>query len=262
MSETYDVPPGRHRSAPGGNWLRRPRLAALSSGGGFAAVAAVALTIVVIATALIVELGGTHHTSPAGAGSNAGAGGPGAPLPGAGPAVSPAGAGAATSPSAGPTATVAPSTPAPPPAAGCTLGQLSISVSNVDRGDAGMGHSSSALLFRNIGSAPCEMSGYPAVTALDKHGRVVATAKTSLRGYMGGLDANRPPTVRLAPGQSASALVEALNANPDGSGCRLFAMLRVTPPGASGSTTVAWGRASGCANLEVHPIVPGASGRM
>jgi hypothetical protein len=127
-----------------------------------------------------------------------------------------------------------------------------------------MGHSSSALLFRNVGGTTCVMRGYPEITGLDARGRAVASARHTLRGYLGGLDpaTPAPPTVTVAAGRVAAALVEALNAAPDGTACTPLATLRVGVPGDPGSRAVTWGDASGCARLEVHPFVPSADGHM
>jgi hypothetical protein len=263
MSESHDQPSGRHHEPDVSVSRVHPMALVLAMRGRGARTAALGGVVAALLVAgAVVGLRGLDHPSRAAAAGSTAAG-PG-PASGGGPG-SGTGSVAALS---GPTTTTTPATPAPAttgtgPAA-CTLAQLTISVSNVDRADAGMGHSSSALLFRNVGATTCRLRGYPTVAALDAHGRTVETAAASLRGYMGGLDpsATKPPTVNLAPGQAASALVEALNANPDGRACRPFPALRVTPPGVTGSHTVGWGAASGCAHLEVHPFVPGASGRM
>jgi uncharacterized protein DUF4232 len=174
----------------------------------------------------------------------------------------------AGAPATAPNPTAIPEPTSTPTATGrpaaCPVTQLEISVSDTGRGEGGMGHSSSALVFRNIGAATCVLRGYPGVTGLDARGRGVAPARQTLRGYLGGLDpaATTPPTVTLAPGRSASALVEALNAAPDGTACTPFPALRVGVPGGQASVTVPWGNASGCAHLQVHPFVPSSDGHM
>jgi hypothetical protein len=157
-----------------------------------------------------------------------------------------------------PTASLTPSPPAPVRAAPqeCTVDQFT-----VRRGgeDAGSGHRSLALILTNVGHMTCRLRGYPEVAALNARGAVVARAKHTRSGYLGGLDAPMP-TVDLAPGRSASAMVEALAFNPaDGSACTAYARLRITPPGQTGSVTVRW-TSDGCSTLEVHPVVPGTNG--
>ncbi|HEX6685045.1 MAG TPA: DUF4232 domain-containing protein [Candidatus Limnocylindrales bacterium] len=173
------------------------------------------------------------------------------------------------SPAAVPSASPSPqqsSSPATPSGGGgvgvraCGLDQLTITISEVGKQEGGAGHSSTALLLRNSGTTRCSLSGYPKVVALDSTEAMVSEAQQTLNGYMGGVTANQAPTVELAPGQAASALFEALTANADGTACRAYAALRVTPPGQSGSVTVRWGLA-GCAEPQIHPIVAGESGR-
>lgn len=153
-----------------------------------------------------------------------------------------------------------PATPSNGGLRGCGLDQLTITISDVGREEGGLGHTSTVLLMRNIGTARCWLSGYPKVVALDSGDRVVTEARQTLSGYMGGITDNKPPTVELAPGQTASALFEALIANADGTACQMYAALRVIPPGQTDWVTIRWGLA-GCAEPEIHPIVTGASGR-
>src|SRR5205814_6518113 len=79
--------------------------------------------------------------------------------------------------------------------------------------DSGSGHRSVVLVFTNAGSQPCRLTGYPGVAGLDTGGSQVAQAQRTPKGYLGGLASGRPPVVTLPPGQSASALVEALAFN-------------------------------------------------
>jgi hypothetical protein len=159
-----------------------------------------------------------------------------------------------------PTTTAPTGAPSASQIGACRTGQLVITISDDGRDEGGAGHSSTALLLRNNGSTPCSLHGYPKVAALDSGARTVAEARQTPEGYMGGLASGEPPTVTLAPGQAASALFETLNANPDGTACKSYAALRVTPPGQPDSVTVTWGF-GGCANPEIHPVVPGSSGR-
>jgi hypothetical protein len=167
------------------------------------------------------------------------------------------GSSSSTTPDQAQTTTPEPS-PSPAKNAGC---RLTVTISDSGREQGGAGHSSTALLLRNNGSAPCSVHGYPAVIALDPAGRTVAEARQTTSGYMGGLSSGQPPAISLAPGQAASALFETLNANSDGTACQPFAVLRVTPPvPQSEPVTVTWGLA-GCADPQIHPVVPGDTGR-
>ena len=98
--------------------------------------------------------------------------------------------------------------------------------------------------------------------ALNDDGVPVARAEHTPSGYFGGLGAGpQPAVVPMGPGASASAMVETLAFDKtDGSACTAYAAVRVTLPGAGGSTALPW-TSDGCGSLEVHPIVPGTDGR-
>jgi hypothetical protein len=141
----------------------------------------------------------------------------------------------------------------------CRKAGLTVSVGPVE---GASGHRSVPVLFTNIGAQPCRLRGYPGVAAVDSNERQVAQAKRTLHGYMGGLATGTTlPTVTLLPGRSASALVEALAFNAsDGSACTAYYGLLVTAPDDTESTRLPWGN-DGCSDLQIHPVVPGTSGR-
>src|SRR6266536_54880 len=88
----------------------------------------------------------------------------------------------------------------------CTVAHLSI---NLGGGDAGSGHRSAALMFRNTGSVTCRLHGYPGVAALNAHGTQIQQARRTPSGNIGGLKQGASaPIVDIAPGQSASARSE------------------------------------------------------
>lgn len=129
---------------------------------------------------------------------------------------------------------------------------------------AGLGHVALPLLFTNDGTATCTLSGYPGVAALDSSGAQVAQAQRTPQGYLGGLEgySGGPlPVVSLAPGQTASAMVEGTD-NPAGTAtsCVTYAALLVTAPDTTTSVRVD-SALPGCSALEVHPVVEGTSGR-
>jgi len=129
-------------------------------------------------------------------------------------------------------------------------------------GDAGSGHRSHVVMFRNTGGTPCQLQGYPGVAAIDGDGKQVAQAARTERGYLGGLASGRNvPTVTLAAGQSASAMVEGLGFNAsDGSACTAYKGFDVTAPEDTGSTRLMVATDL-CSDLQVHPIVVGTTGR-
>jgi hypothetical protein len=128
------------------------------------------------------------------------------------------------------------------------------------RTDATSGHRALVLVFTNGGSAECILIGYPGVDALDGAGTSVAHARRTTAGYEGGITGSHPTPVTLAPGGSASAIVEALAFGSGGSSCTAYAGLLVTAPDDTQSTPVAWAGTDACANLEVHPVVSGNQG--
>jgi hypothetical protein len=67
--------------------------------------------------------------------------------------------------------------------------------------------------------------------------------------------------VSLRPGRSASAIVEALATNSDGTSCKPWSGLLVTVPDDTRSTQLLWD-AGGCADPQVHPVVPGTGGSL
>jgi len=88
---------------------------------------------------------------------------------------------------------------------------------------------------------------------------VVANAARTPSGYLGGLPQGHsaPPRVVLGPGQSAYALIEALDAATDGSGAcagRAATALLVTAPDQRSSTSLPVAFAI-CADFAVHPVV-------
>ena len=142
--------------------------------------------------------------------------------------------------------------------AGCLLSNLRVTTG---QSDAASGHRSLVLVFTNQGTAICRLYGYPGVAGLDNHGAQIAQATRTSSGYLGGLTAGtKPSNVDLKTGGSASAMVEASAFNADGSACVAYAGLLVTPPNETHSIMLAWGN-DGCAGLQIHPVVPGSTGR-
>lgn len=143
---------------------------------------------------------------------------------------------------------------------GCTPPHTAVSIGQMG---AATGHVGLTLLFRNIGTAPCTLTGYPGATLLAATGRHrrLDIARTP-QGFMGGLSpqARANPVVVLAPGRSASAILEGNDFNPRTSAaCPSYSTLLVTPP--NQTVTVRLARSLAICNPQIHPVVPGTSGR-
>ena len=133
-----------------------------------------------------------------------------------------------------------------------------------------MGHSLLVLLFTNSSGTPCFVQGYPGVAVQLPGGRVY-NAVRAMTGYMGGDAAPSPVRVRLAPGATASALIEWLHFPQDGSAsvtpadCAGAGAVRllVTAPDQTASAMLAPPDPDSpvCWGFEVHPIVAGSAGQ-
>ncbi len=133
----------------------------------------------------------------------------------------------------------------------CASHQLLISLGPES---AASGHLAIPIRFHDRGDT-CSLRGYPRVEGLSASGRVVVRAKPALTGYFGSWSIT---TITLKNGQTASALLEGVDAAflapPPPSSRRL----RVTPPNASHSVRL---RAPyPVARLTIHPVVAGQSG--
>jgi hypothetical protein len=158
-------------------------------------------------------------------------------------------------PSAPPPSSNPPVTPSTSPShtsatAACKKASLSVTLGV---GDAGAGHRSVQVVFRNIGTAPCHMRGYPGVDGLAADGTTIAHATRTMAGYMGGISGTTSPTATLRPGQSTYAVVEGTASTPDGSSCAGIKQLLIIAPDDTVPTKLPWDSGV-CMNLEVHPI--------
>jgi hypothetical protein len=99
----------------------------------------------------------------------------------------------------------------------------------------------------------------------------VAQATRIPSGYLGGVNpgTTTPPQVTLSPGQTGSAMIEGTDNPPSGgTSCTYYPYLLITPPNLTDSVRISVTDLStnivgfpGCAPIEVHPIVPGTTGR-
>ncbi|MEI6700874.1 MAG: DUF4232 domain-containing protein [Actinomycetota bacterium] len=147
-------------------------------------------------------------------------------------------------------ATTTTSVPGPP----CVTQQLAITTSS----NSGMGHIGVVLIFTNTAASSCTEVGYPGVAALTSSGVQAVQAIRTLSGYI--VAVPDLPTVTLAHGESASAIVEGTDVpSGDATSCPTYPRLLVTPPNATESVTIDE-TMPGCSPIEVHPVVPGTTG--
>ena len=123
----------------------------------------------------------------------------------------------------------------------------------------GVTHHGYVIEFKNRGGA-CTIRGYPGVDALNATGHRVLSAKRTSSGYLGGVASGPIPTVHLAKGKSASAIVEWIDL---GSPCPRAQSLRITPPNAVKSVVLSPNslKSETLCRVEVHPVVPGTTGQ-
>jgi hypothetical protein len=141
----------------------------------------------------------------------------------------------------------------------CTGDQLA---ATLGRSGVGLGHVGQTIVFTNVSTSACTLYGYPGVAGLDGAGRQIVQATRTPSGYLGGLwntPNGPPPTVALAPGEVASALVEGLDDQVGSMPCVQLSGLLVTAPNTTRSVEFP-SAPSDCDGLEVHPVVPGTSG--
>ena len=132
---------------------------------------------------------------------------------------------------------------------------------------AGMGSGAAGtigqvLLFENTSSSTCQLHAFPGVAGLDNAGNQIAQATRELDNTPFTGSTTSLPTVTLAPGQTASAIVFGSDV-PTGTAtsCVTYAALLVTPPNAFQSVKVN-AQMPGCAGLRVSPVYPGINAGM
>lgn len=121
------------------------------------------------------------------------------------------------------------------------------------------GHGMVTLLFKNVSTRACTLSGYPLLKALSAHGKVIANATKSPYGFAGGSQ-NGVRTVTLKPrGGTASAIAEWMNFNATTSGnCTFSQAISAGAPNTGHMVTLE--RSVSVCELQVHPVVSGTSG--
>jgi hypothetical protein len=122
----------------------------------------------------------------------------------------------------------------------------------------GLGHIGIVLLLRNRAPGVCDLFGYPGVKLLGASGAGQDAKRTS-SGYLGGISGSGLPIIHLAPGATASALMEGSDV-PTGTGsCPIWTALLVTPPNETSTVRIAHAVGALC-TPQIHPVVEGTSG--
>lgn len=142
---------------------------------------------------------------------------------------------------------------ATPSVATCGNAQLTVRSAPAQGGDS---HGGVIVIFTNTATAPCTIYGYPGAAVVDKGGQQIVQAARSPRGYLGGCRCTQPEHLRLAHGQSASAIVEGDNGGGDE--CLRGVAILATPPNTKKSTRIPL-EAYSC-HVQVHPAVRGTTG--
>jgi Protein of unknown function (DUF4232) len=141
------------------------------------------------------------------------------------------------------------SSPSPTARGTCDPGDLQL---RAGRLDSGAGQRYLPLIFTNTGTVPCTLRGYPGVAALDQAGTEVAQARRRPGAAV--------TSVRLAPGGSASAVVQATAVPSGTTPCPAdYVGLLVTPPGTTVSVRLP-AALPACGGLRVSPVVAGSGG--
>ncbi|MDQ1735001.1 MAG: hypothetical protein QOH56_1252 [Pseudonocardiales bacterium] len=147
----------------------------------------------------------------------------------------------------------------------CSPSDLRLAVAAIGTPTAGQGSvppSIATLSLTNFSDRACAVEGYPSVAGVSAGGALV-NAHTELSGPSGrGVqDSTAPPVVVLDPGQTASAAMDSADETPAGGPtlCTTLVTVRIGLP-----TGEPVGRRPidlRVCDFQVHPFVPGTSGR-
>ena len=125
---------------------------------------------------------------------------------------------------------------------------------------AGLSHAGVPLVFTNTSSATCTMQGYPGA-AIMKGSTVVLNSTRTLNGYFGDeRQLDSAPVVTLAPGATASAMLEYVGGAGETCYKSGTGTLEVTPPNTTSTTgliAMTAGSDGVCADFDIHPVVAG-----
>jgi hypothetical protein len=164
-----------------------------------------------------------------------------------------------TTSSSSTTTTIAPSstTSTQPGPHNCSTGDLAVTL-GLSSGAAGT--IGQVIVFQNKSGTACLLHGFPGVAGLDGAGNQVAQATREVNQVPFTGSTASLPTVTLAPGATASALVLTSDV-PVGAAtsCASYAGLLVTPPNAFQSVHLTVSLPA-CSGLRVGPVYPGTTG--
>jgi hypothetical protein len=139
----------------------------------------------------------------------------------------------------------------------CTGSQIKVSVG---RQGAATGHHGLPVVFTNTSSQTCTLQGYPGAAIMNGSTTVLNATRT-LNGFIGDeRQLSSAPLVTLAPGGSASAMLEWVVDNGEPCGASGTGTLEVTPPNTTVTTgllALTAGPSGICADFEIHPAVSG-----
>ena len=139
--------------------------------------------------------------------------------------------------------------------ASCQNGEIQVTD---QPGQGAAGTISMVLVFQNVSSRTCTLQGYPGAELTDAGGADLLDAKRQLPSGLA-----KTPTVALAPGEQATALLLWSDV-PSSSGCAVqkAAQLLVTPPNTTKSTALSISSGTSvCALFRVHPVLSGVTGQ-
>jgi hypothetical protein len=133
--------------------------------------------------------------------------------------------------------------------AACTTTNLAISVG---QSQGAAGHIYIPILFKNVGSTPCTMGGFPGVAATTSGGQqAVQATRTSATAT----------TITVPPGSFASAMLVATDV-PSGTAttCPTYPGILVTPPNTAKSQALSV-QVPGCSAPTISPVILGSAGQ-
>jgi hypothetical protein len=115
----------------------------------------------------------------------------------------------------------------------CHIGQLSVHHGRVDGAAGTIG---TAIVFRNVSSRTCELTGYPGGLRLNRHRHAMQT--TVVRGGSTIYTDPGPNRVVLRPGHRASFGLAWSDVSTGNTACKTSTFLEVTPPNAFHHRTI------------------------
>jgi hypothetical protein len=142
--------------------------------------------------------------------------------------------------------------------ANCTPAQLAVTAGMAQGAAGTIGQ---VILFQNTSTSTCVLHGFPGVAGLDNVGNQIAQASRVVNQVPFTGSTASLPTVQLAPGDTASALVLSTDV-PMGTAtsCLTYGGLLVTPPNTFQSVRLN-AMLPGCSGLRTGPVYSGTTGQ-